>query len=276
MRIIGKLNTVQDIPLQNTYCVTRVEGIASGLGTRHLHWSASIKRHRRTYARHFADSLYGGQESAWLRAVAYRDAVMRLFPPHTQLTQRTMLRSNNTSGIAGVSAKRINGRLIAWTATLSTASLSGMPDEHARLRLLNAWFDAVRPQFMRLRLKVVFQGSKGCDCLYLVAGNESRPGQLRRKAWTIKRRTHQQVLRIAWDYARSTLTEQFGEEGWQEFSRLHQAAVLSSDPQQLLLIRHRHEPPGHTVLRHTPPAELKPMLREWHIPPLAPQDNPRA
>lgn len=50
--------------------------------------------------------------------IAYHDALQRLFPPLTQLEQRTKKRANNKSGVPGVMAKVDNGRLKAWITTL--------------------------------------------------------------------------------------------------------------------------------------------------------------
>ncbi|QIL80765.1 AP2 domain-containing protein [Diaphorobacter sp. HDW4A] len=327
-----------DTPYQNTYCITRVNG-ANPSGTPVHLWVVNVKRYRKLYVRNFADSVYGGKEAAWQMAVAYRDALLRLFPPYTLLEQQTQPRANNKSGIAGVSARHIKGKRTAWIATLEASGVTyncyfsikehgeekakalaiaarqellaqhpnrfvttnagatqmaqalfqpmlqgphdsngmasqnradqeAMPNEQRRLELLNAWFDAVRPQFIQLRLSVYFLSNKGYDSLFIVVGDGSPSGHKQHKSWTIQRRTYQEVLQHAWDYAQAILTQQFGRSCWREFAKSHQATVLASTPEQPIFIRHRCELPGHAVLRKTPPVGLQHMLRGFRIPAL--------
>jgi len=53
-------------------------------------------------------------------AAAWRDAAMRLAPPVTKRQFQNRLRSSNTSGVPGVTARYVQGQLVAWRAILQT------------------------------------------------------------------------------------------------------------------------------------------------------------
>lgn len=72
----------QETPLpsfQNTYGVLRVD-VTRPTGTPAHLWVVSVTRHGRVYNRNFTMQCRN-KESAWLMAVAYRDALLRLFLP---------------------------------------------------------------------------------------------------------------------------------------------------------------------------------------------------
>ncbi|WP_226858549.1 AP2/ERF family transcription factor [Diaphorobacter aerolatus] len=89
-------------------------------------WLVNVKRQGRLFHRSFFDNAYGGRDSAFTMAVAYRDALLRIFPPLTQLQQRVKIRSNNKSGMAGVSARYDDNRrrLKAWVATMDASGVT--------------------------------------------------------------------------------------------------------------------------------------------------------
>ncbi len=324
---------------QNTYSIARVDDTNANGSPVRL-WLVNVKRHGRLFHRNFYDAVYGDRESALRMAIAYRDALQRLFPPLTQLEQRTKKRVNNKSGVPGVMAKVDNGRLKAWIATLEVdgvihhkyfsvkvhgdekakelaiaARLELLAQQHPnrfvtvnakatqeaeanfpqllepgnaaegmptplvsapdpatidrQLELLNAWFDALRPQFVHLRLSVYPITSRGHDSLFVVVGNGGAPGQLRRKSWTIQRRSYQEVLRLAWIYIQAILTEQMGADCWSQFQTLYEKTVFENTAEQDLFIRYRFDPPQESPLRTTPPAALMPMLEGISIPTLS-------
>ena len=326
---------------QNTYSIARVDDInAHGSAVRL--WIVNVKRHGRLFNRNFYDAVYGDRESALLMAIAYRDALQRLFPPLTQLEQRTKKRANNKSGVPGVMAKLDQGRLRSWVATLEINGVTHQKhfsvkehgDDKAKqlaiakrmeflaqqhpnrfvtvnakatqeaeaafpqllepgnetdgaqkpllsppapatidrqLELLNAWFDALRPQFVHVRLSVYPIASRGHDSLFVVVGNSGAPGQLRRKSWSIQRRSYQEALRLAWVYIQAVLTEQMGAGCWLQFQTLHEKTVFENTSEQDLFIRYRFDPLEESPLRTTPPAELMPMLEGVSIPSLSAQ-----
>ncbi len=324
---------------QNTYSIARVE-TSNAKGAPLRLWIVNVKRQGRLFSRNFYDGVYGDRESALVMAVAYRDALQRLFPPLTQLEQRTKTRVNNKSGVPGVMAKFDSGRLKAWIATLevsgvihhkyfsvreygegkakalaiaarqemlaqqhpnhfvtvntqatqdaeqhfpqlleqgngvqSKSALSTLPPDNVavdrQLELLDAWFDALRPQFVHLRLSVYPIASRGYNSLFIVVGdggNGGAPAQLRRKSWSMQSRSYQDVLLLAWEYARITLTAQMGPGCWKQFEALYQETVVESTPEHALFIRHRFDPPEASALHTSPPADLMPMLQGIHIP----------
>lgn len=87
-------------------------------------WIVFFRRQGREIRRSFPDQTYGGREMARIMATAWRDAAMRLIPPVTKRQIQTHLRSTNTSGVSGVSPKRVQGRLVAWRVSLRTPERS--------------------------------------------------------------------------------------------------------------------------------------------------------
>jgi hypothetical protein len=83
-------------------------------------WYAHAKRQNREIQRNFHDQPLGGPDAALTLALAWRDALLRLIPPETKRQRQTQLKSNNTSGVTGVFAWRLRGRLLAWRAELAT------------------------------------------------------------------------------------------------------------------------------------------------------------
>ncbi|WP_454818902.1 hypothetical protein [Labrys neptuniae] len=77
-----------------------------------------MTRQGRTVLRRFADAIYGSSGAARAQARAYRDAVIQVLPPATNLERNTRLHKNNTSGMAGVARVRTGHSGFAWRATL--------------------------------------------------------------------------------------------------------------------------------------------------------------
>ncbi|MGN8118059.1 hypothetical protein [Labrys sp. 22185] len=77
-----------------------------------------MTRQGRTVLRRFADAVYGSSEAARAQARAYRDAVIAVLPPATNLERSARLHKNNTSGMAGVARVRMGHSGFAWRATL--------------------------------------------------------------------------------------------------------------------------------------------------------------
>lgn len=78
-------------------------------------WAVSIRRQGRTFQRTFSVARYGSPEQAKAAALAYRDEVLRMFPPMSRREFGTIVRSNNTSGVPGVS-RRIKDGVAYWSA----------------------------------------------------------------------------------------------------------------------------------------------------------------
>lgn len=335
--MVAKKSSLSGQP-QNTYSIARIDTVGANGASVKL-WLVNVKRQGRLFARNFPDSVYGGTDSAWQMAVAYRDALLHLFPPLTQMEQRTKIRVNNKSGIPGVMAKYRDGKLTAWLATLEVSGVihrgyfavkehgdakakelaiaarqemlaqhpnrfvtvnaqatqgaeadfpqlldvkrngdEALPiDSHIseaaisrQLEALDAWFDALRPQFVHLRLSVYPVKATGCDSLFIAVGGGSVAGTLQRKSWMMGRRSYQEVLLLAWEYAQAVLISQMGTACWEEFQKRFKGAILANRPGQGVFIRYRYDPPGGVRLRNVPPAELMPMLKSFSAPVLAP------
>ena len=83
-------------------------------------WTVALRRQGQAYARHFHDLVYGGPDAARQMAMAWRDALLRLVPPDTELKRSTRPRSTNTSGVPGVVPKKVRGQTVGWIAILQT------------------------------------------------------------------------------------------------------------------------------------------------------------
>ncbi len=101
------------------YSIVRVD-MLNASGNPVLYWLVSIKRQGKEIHRQFFDGVYGSEQAAWAMAVAYRDAVLRIFPPKTLSAQNSKPRANNTSGTPGVRASVKQGKEVAWVATMDT------------------------------------------------------------------------------------------------------------------------------------------------------------
>ena len=100
---------------RHAYGVLRQTRVAADGGTDRGAWFVSVRRQGRTLTRRFSDEVYGSEEAARIMAVAWRDAALLLVPPRTHQQGRTLVRKNNTSGIAGVYRDEKRG---IWEAIL--------------------------------------------------------------------------------------------------------------------------------------------------------------
>ncbi|MFC4161906.1 AP2/ERF family transcription factor [Chitinimonas lacunae] len=66
--------------------------------------------------KNFADRKYGGSEQALVAARTYRDQILQTLPPLDRREIRTIVRTNNTSGIPGVCRYLVAGRPV-WAAS---------------------------------------------------------------------------------------------------------------------------------------------------------------
>jgi hypothetical protein len=81
---------------------------------------ANVKRRGRTYLRRFAVEKYGGSEAALTAAIQWRDKCLAEKRVCTLLEFHSTLRSNNTSGVAGVTyLKSEKQPLGIWQAKIS-------------------------------------------------------------------------------------------------------------------------------------------------------------
>lgn len=319
------------------YSIVRVDTVnAKGIPV-HL-WTTSIKRQGVDIVRHFYDGVYGDKQSALVVAKAYRDAVMRLFPPRTQREQSVRLRSSNTSGIAGVRAVHKGGKLVAWLATLSIGQqkplrryfavknfgaerakelaiaarqelLREFPDRFAtvhpratataneyfghlidprqrvehieataldaaelnrRYEMLNAWFDALKPRHVHVRISIYSVHERGHDAVLAIVSNGGPPSQLKRRTWSLLRAQWQDRRDEVWGYVRDSLNELLGARAAREFVLRHQHAFFAADLSIGFVLRQRLEEPALDYLRSSPPLELMPMLEGFSVPPLPP------
>ena len=65
-------------------------------------WRVSLRRQGTMHVKNFPDKKHGGKRKALKMAKAYRDVIIRDFPPTTRKQFCSVLRRNNKTGIAGV------------------------------------------------------------------------------------------------------------------------------------------------------------------------------
>ncbi|MGY8589337.1 AP2 domain-containing protein [Paracidovorax citrulli] len=92
-----------------------------------LRWSVSITRRGKHFDKEFRVATYGDPEKAKAAAIAYRDELLKKVPAMSRREFGTIVRSNNTSGIPGVSRREENG-YARWSALVS------LPDGTTRRR----------------------------------------------------------------------------------------------------------------------------------------------
>ena len=153
---------------------------------------------------------------------------------------------------------------------------------HERRDQLNAWFDDLRPQIVCVRVSVYQISRRGhtYEGLFVTVGDgESSSKRAREvkskdaKSWMLKRRPYEKALRLAWPYIQVKVTERFGVHCWNEFKDIYRTAIFASTPDKGLFIRHRYDRPDGQDIRNTPPALLAPLLSDFCIPELPPQEQ---
>lgn len=82
-------------------------------------WKVTISRPGGKVYRDFSFIQYGGRDTALLVAQAYRDEIIRSYPPLTKRQLCTKLRSTNSSGIAGVKRVQRSENYAFWEAVTS-------------------------------------------------------------------------------------------------------------------------------------------------------------
>jgi len=83
-----------------------------------LGWEVRLVRGGRKYLKQFYFRACGGRDEAFAHAQAWRNEVVRGHPPPARRERASRLRSNNTSGIPGVSLQcDRTGRPVLWLAS---------------------------------------------------------------------------------------------------------------------------------------------------------------
>ncbi|GKS92244.1 AP2/ERF family transcription factor [Acidovorax sp. SUPP2539] len=127
-------------------------------GGRLLRWSVSITRRGEHFDKEFRVAVYGDSEKAKAAAIAYRDELLQHRPAMSLRDFASIVRTNNTSGVPGVSRREYNG-FARWCALVSlpngktrrrTFAVAKYGEEQAReraikarlelLKLLEGWF----------------------------------------------------------------------------------------------------------------------------------------
>ncbi|MCC4607785.1 AP2 domain-containing protein [Xanthomonas campestris pv. zinniae] len=109
-------------------------------------WNVNIRRHDHYYQRDFSGARHGGVDGAMAAAMAYRDQVLQNAPPMSIREFASIVRTNNTSGVPGVS-RRTEGNYSYWTAIVylptgktrrRSFSVKKYGEENARAKAISA------------------------------------------------------------------------------------------------------------------------------------------
>lgn len=95
------------------YGIYRHEADTAGEGGA---WHVNISRRNVMHRKNFLDSTHGGRESTLACAQAYRDHVVASMPPLLWREKMEIRKTNNTSGVVGVSLIRKKGVAQSWHA----------------------------------------------------------------------------------------------------------------------------------------------------------------
>lgn len=84
---------------KSEYGISRVDNEKS----RTHGWLVTIQRQGVIHRRHFGDGTHGGKRKALIAARAFRDDIMEKFPPYSMATYAQIVKTNNQTGVVGVS-----------------------------------------------------------------------------------------------------------------------------------------------------------------------------
>ena len=249
-------------------------------------WRAILVIDGEMHYRYFSIREHGAQ--AKQLAIAARQEMLAQCPSRfaTIDTRATQIAETAFPELLQPSVQTETGANMDDQTTVADAAVArGRWDKAAlqeRRDQLNAWFDALRPQMVCVRVSVYQIARRGhtYEGLFVTVGDgESSSKRAREvkskdsKSWMLKRRPYEKALRLAWPYIQDKVTERFGVHCWSEFENLYRAAIFTSTPDRALYIRHRYDQPGGEALRSTPPASLAPLLADFRIPQLLPQEQ---
>ena len=65
-------------------------------------WRVSLRRSGKLFVKNFPDRKHGGHAQALQQAIAYRDGILREYPPTSRVEFANAIRRNNRSGVVGV------------------------------------------------------------------------------------------------------------------------------------------------------------------------------
>jgi hypothetical protein len=69
-------------------------------------WEVIVRRWGKYHRKYFGHGAHGGEAGALRKAQAWRDEIVERYPPMTKRDRRSILQSNNKSGVAGVRLDR--------------------------------------------------------------------------------------------------------------------------------------------------------------------------
>ena len=239
-------------------------------------WRATLGVCGETHSKYFSIREHG--DKAKELAIAARQELLAQYPSQfaTFNAGATQIAESAFPGLLQPCADRGLDTDADGSTQLDKAALQERRDQ------LNAWFDDLRPQIVCVRVSVYQIARRGhtYEGLFVTVGDgESSSKRAREvkskdsKSWMLKRRPYEKALRLAWPYIQDKVTERFGVHCWNEFQDLYRAVIFTSTPDRALYIRHRYDQPGGEALRSTPPASLAPLLADFRIPALPPQEQ---
>lgn len=133
---------------------------------------------------------------------------------------------------------------------------------------LDAWFDALKPQQVHVRVKTYLHIKRGHLTLSVTTSDGGGSARLKVRTWSLLHSRYEERLSLVWDHIRERLTELLGEACWRAFERDHRLAFFASNSTDGFYVHYRYDRPDGDSQRLLPPPELLPMLEGFVVPAL--------
>ncbi|MBF5005291.1 AP2/ERF family transcription factor [Diaphorobacter caeni] len=221
-------------------------------------WLATLSIGREKPRRRYFSVKDHGEERAQQLAIAAREELLREYPDSFATVHPDATASANAHFAHLVDAQRI--------ARDEVAPAPDADELKQRLEWLNAWFDALKPRHVHVRISTYTQQQRGHDAILAIINNGGPPSQLKRKTWSLLHASWEGRQAEVWSFIQSSLRELMGTAYALEFQRLFERDFLASTAQTGFFVRHRLDDPASDYLRNSPPAELRPLLQGFCVP----------
>lgn len=142
-------------------------------------------------------------------------------------------------------------------------------EANARIRALDAWFDRLRPPFVRVYLALSHLSTR--PRLDVHVGYDGSPDRGNATGWSLQNRSLDDALQLAWAFVCARLTALHSAACWHEFERRYGKAFFAFDGSASWSARFQFDRAGFE--QHlTPPSTLVALLPNFKVPRLPPSE----
>ncbi len=128
---------------------------------------------------------------------------------------------------------------------------------------LNAWFDALVPQFVRVWVRVSTKDARASLLLSIRGGQPHEQQTVR--SWGLTKQTLQDVPQKAFDFIQAFVTSRCGVDWWRKFQVRYQAQIMAVNVDTDFRVRVRFVQEDAAMLLN-PPGQLAIALQGYHVP----------